>query len=106
MPRSPEMMRHSPGIAFASLSCRFAAGAVLGEKLLALVAQWLVDDGGVLCRIRLALMGDLAPVSAVLQHQIECATGYRLAPIRGAVGPNPSFAPDPGTCKFVVQIAD
>ncbi len=51
-------------------------------------------------------MGDLAPVNAVLQHQVERATGYLLAAIRGAVGPNPSFTPDPRTRKFIVQIAN
>src|SRR5258708_38772051 len=51
-------------------------------------------------------MGDLAAVNAVLQHQIESATGYLLATIRGAVGPNPSFAPDSRTCKFILQIAN
>jgi hypothetical protein len=47
-------------------------------------------------------VGDVAPVNAVLQHQIERATGYLLATIRGAVGPNPSFTPDPRTGKFMV----
>jgi hypothetical protein len=47
-------------------------------------------------------VGDLALVNAVLQHQIERATGYLLATVRGAVGPNPSFAPDPRTRKFIV----
>src|SRR5258708_5004470 len=51
-------------------------------------------------------MGDLAAVNAVLQHQIESATVYRLTTIRNAVGPNPSFTPDPRTGKFIVQIAN
>lgn len=81
---------------------------VLGENRLDLVPQWLVDDGGVLSRICPTLVGDLAPVNAVLQHQIERATGDLLATIRGAVGPNPSFAPDQGSFEpgFGCTIAD
>jgi len=47
-------------------------------------------------------VGDLAPVNAILQHQIERATAYLLTTVRGAVGPNPSFTPDPRTRKFIV----
>src|SRR5262245_60319270 len=51
-------------------------------------------------------MGDLTPVNAVLQHQIESATADRLAAIGGAVGPNPLFAPNPRDCKFIVEVSD
>src|SRR5262249_45450468 len=52
------------------------------------------------------LVGDLAPVDAVLQHQIERPTANLLTAIGGAVRPNPSFAPDPRSCKLIMQLAN
>src|ERR1700716_293225 len=48
-------------------------------------------------------MSNLAAVNAVLQHQIERATGEFLAAVLGAVGPNPSLAPYPRAYELVLE---
>ena len=60
---------------------------VLRKYRLHLVPQHLVDNRGMLSRIGVAFMRDLAAIDAVLQHQIEGAAGEFLATIGSAVSP-------------------
>src|ERR1700726_970748 len=63
------------------ISCaRLPLGDVAGKLSLDRVPQRLIDDRGVLARMELALVNDLASVNAVLQHQVERAARERLAP--------------------------
>ena len=53
--------------------------AVLGEDGLHIVPKRLIDDGLMLAWIALALVDDFTPINPVLQHQVECTAGQRLA---------------------------
>src|ERR1700730_13818346 len=50
---------------------RVPLGGIAGKLSLNGIPQRLIDDRRVLARMRLLLVNDLAPINAVLQHQVE-----------------------------------
>jgi hypothetical protein len=61
----------------------------------------LYDDRRVFSGIGLFFVYDLAEVKPVLEDQIKRSAGEFLAPIFGAIGPQPPLALDPGIRKRI-----
>src|SRR6202035_5219456 len=74
---------------------------VCGQHGLDIVPQRLVDNRRLFSGIGIAFVGHLAAVKTVLKDQIKRATGERLAPVFGAVGPRSALARYPGVGKRV-----
>jgi len=66
-----------------SSSALVALGGVAGELGLDRIPERLIDDRLMFARMGLFVMNDLAPVNAVLQHQVERTAGEWL-PTRDA----------------------
>src|SRR4030088_2081176 len=71
-----------------------ALDCVLGKAGLHGIPRRGVDDRFVLARVALVFVDDLAAIDPVLQHQIEGATGERLATPAAARGARPPLAAD------------
>src|SRR5712671_6517333 len=80
-----------------------AVDRVLGKAGLHGVPQCGVDDRFVLAGVTLVLMHDLAAIDPVLQHQIEGATGERLATPAAARGARPPLAADAASFELLLQ---
>ena len=63
----------------AGVSAMLALDPVRGEPLLHWRLQVLLDDRHMRLGVVLVLLDDLTPIEPILQHQIQCPTGQRLA---------------------------
>src|SRR6202035_5910996 len=77
-----------------SFSALVPLGGVAGKLRLDRIPERLIDDRRVLARMGLLLVNDLAPVNAVLQHQVERTAGEWLATRDAARGTRPQLALD------------
>src|SRR5467141_926404 len=90
-----------------TMSCACATlGGVAGKLRLNRIPQRLIDDGGVLTRMGLLLVDDLASIDPVLQHQIERAAGEWLAASQATRCARPELALDAAGVELVLQQPD
>src|ERR1700730_2684507 len=85
---------------------RVLLGGVAGKLRLNRIPQRLIDDRRVAARMGLLLVNDLAPVNAVLQHQVERAAREWLATRDAARGTRPQLALDAPGFQLVLQPPD
>src|SRR5205085_4354718 len=83
-----------------------ALGGIGGELRLDRIPERLIDDRRVFAKIRLLVVNDLAPVNAVLQHQVERAAGEWLATRDAARGARSQPALDAPGFQLVLQQSD
>src|SRR5712672_2463597 len=79
---------------------------VRGKNSLDPIPKGLIDDGLMLARVALVLVDDLAAVDAVLQHEIECTPGDRLAAVGAAVRGGAALADDALRVKVGLEQSD
>src|SRR5207247_2212809 len=97
------VIKQQPGeqARLASPFARVALGEVDGKLRLNRIPQRLLDDRRVVARIGLFLVNDLAPIDAVLQHQVERAAREWLATPEATRSARPGFALDAPGFEFV-----
>jgi hypothetical protein len=86
-----------------SPSASIALGDVTGEPRLNHIPQLLTDDRGVRARIGPFLVNDLAPVDAVLQHQVERTAREWLITPEATGGAGPALALKALGVKLLLQ---
>src|SRR6266403_3703742 len=91
---------------WASFSAIVVLGGVAGEVGLDSIPERLIDDRLVFAKMGLFPVNDLAAINAVLQHQVERATGEWLPTRDAARGACPQFAPDAAGFQLVLQQPD
>src|ERR1700732_3740070 len=91
---------------WASFSAIVALGGVAGELGLDGIPERLIDDRLVFAKMGLFVVNDLAAINAVLEHQVERATGEWLPARDAARGACPQFAPDAAGFQLVLQQPD
>src|ERR1700720_2519746 len=91
---------------WASFSAIVVLGGVAGELGLDSIPERLIDDRIMSAKIRLSVVNDVAPIDAVLQHQIECAAGEWFPTRDAARGARSQLAPDAPGLQFVLQQPD
>src|SRR5712672_402285 len=89
-----------------SFSALVALGSVAGKLSLDRIPERLIDNRLVLARIGLLVVNDLAPINAVLQHQVERTAGERLPTRDAARGAGPQLALDAPRFQLVLQQPD
>ena len=89
-----------------SFSAIVVLGSVAGKLGLNLIPERLIDDRLMFARIGLSVVNDLAPVNAVLQHQIERTAGKWLTTRDPARGARPQLALDAQGLQLVSQPPD
>src|SRR6266446_4133911 len=85
-----------------SFSSFVALDGVTGKLGLDRIPQRLIDDWLMLARIRLLVVNDLAPIDAVLQHQVERTAGEWPATRDPARGAGPQLALDAAGFQLVL----
>src|SRR6266446_9589221 len=89
-------------VRWASFSAIVALGGVAGELGLDSIPERLIDDRLVFAKIRLLVVNDLAPIDAVLQHQVERAAGEWPPTRDPARGAGPQLALDAAGFQLVL----
>src|SRR3984893_14466478 len=83
-----------------------ALGGVAGKLRLYGIPERLIDNRLVFAQMGLLVVDDLAPIDAVLQHQIEGTAGKWLATRDSARGARPQLALDAQGLQLVSQPPD
>src|SRR5438309_128026 len=83
-----------------------ALGCVAGKLRLHGIPERLIDNRLMFAKMGLLVVDDLAPVNAVLQHQIERTAGKWLATRDAARGARPQLALDAQGLQLVSQPPD
>src|SRR5271155_1651309 len=86
----------------ASSCARVPLGGVAGKLRLNRIPQRLIDDRRLFARMRLSLENDLAPIDAVLQHQVERAARERPAAREAARDARPGLALNSASIELVL----
>src|ERR1700726_3760207 len=89
-----------------SFSAIVVLGSVAGKLSLDRIPERWIDDRLMFAKIRLLVVNDLAPVNAVLQHQVERTAGKWLATRDPARGARPQLALDAPGLQLVLQQPD
>src|SRR5580693_4701559 len=89
-----------------SFSALVPLGGVAGKLRLDRIPERFIDDRLMFAKIGLLVVNDLAPVNAVLQHQIERTAGKWLATRDLARGARPQLALDALGLQLVSQPPD
>src|SRR6202035_2805297 len=88
-----------------SFSAR-ALGGVAGKLRLHGIPERLIDNRLVFAKMGLLVVDDLAPIDAVLQHQVERTAGEWLATRDASRAARPQFAVDVAGLQLVLQQPD
>src|SRR5260370_23302495 len=80
-----------------------ALGCVAGKLRLHGIPERLIDNRLVFAKMGLLVVDDLAPIDAVLQHQVERTAGEWLATRDAARPPRPQFALGVACFQLVLQ---
>src|SRR5271165_1058494 len=88
------------------VSGRLALGRVAGELGLDRIPEQLIDNRLMFATIGLFVVNDLAPINAVLQHQVERPAREWLARFETARGAHPQLALDAPGLQLVLQQPD
>src|ERR1700722_806773 len=83
-----------------------ALGGVAGKLRLHGIPERLIDNRLVFAKMGLLVVDDLAPIDAVLQHQVERTAGEWLATRDAARAARPQFALDVAGFQLVLQQSD
>src|SRR6202040_1415282 len=83
-----------------------ALGGVAGKLRLHGIPERLIDNRLVFAKMALLVVDDLAPIDAVLQHQVERTAGEWLATRDAARTARPQFALDVAGFQLVLQQSD